>query len=335
MSGLTLLWRADITRCLQHKRDQVCKAKRHDILLEDLKISENGSPLEPSRDGVDPLAEPSPMLPLWRRVDKQFWWNEWLLKPFIDAGVRSQFRTDLSVGLSLRIVQLDGYILPIMQGYLQIASFNVPPMHGEPDELALVDYIVISRRSRDRAGLRYQRRGIGEEGNVANFVETESVMRVQVSRFPPIYYTCPTKTHVTAGRPYKRFQLCPAQRLEYVARLRFASSTDLSITPVPLYWTQSGPGLKPPPLLSTGRTQAQHAEAFRRHFNKIVLQYGPQVTFFFSSTRDSFRSNCILKSIVNLAEQGGREGVLSQAYDKRATELNSPDVRYLRCLFLC
>ena len=80
-------------------------------------------------------------------------------------------------------VQLHNYILPVMQGYFQIASFSVPPVNGEPDELALVDYIVISRRSRDRAGLRYQRRGVGDEGNVANFVQTESVTRVQVSQF--------------------------------------------------------------------------------------------------------------------------------------------------------
>ena len=68
-----------------------------------------------------------------------------------------------------------------MQGYYQIASFHVPPINGELDELASVDYVIISRRSRDRAGLRYQRRGVGEEGTVANFVETESVVRVQVS----------------------------------------------------------------------------------------------------------------------------------------------------------
>ena len=91
MSSLILLLRVDITRCLQHKRDQACKANRHDVLLADLKISE-GDPLpEISKDGVDPLVEPSPMLPLWRRVDKQFWWNEWLSKLFIDAGVRSRF----------------------------------------------------------------------------------------------------------------------------------------------------------------------------------------------------------------------------------------------------
>jgi hypothetical protein len=138
------------------------------------------------------------------------------------------FRPDPSVDLPLRIVQLDGYILPVMQGYFQIASFDVPPVNGEPNELALVDYIVVSRRSRDRAGLRYQRRGVGEEGNVANFVETESIMRVQVSRSLSIYSACPTEFYVAAGRPDERFQLCPAQGLEYVATLRSDSSTDLS-----------------------------------------------------------------------------------------------------------
>jgi len=38
-------------------------------------------------DNVSPLAEPNPTLPLWRRVDKQYWWNEWMTKPFLDAGV--------------------------------------------------------------------------------------------------------------------------------------------------------------------------------------------------------------------------------------------------------
>lgn len=79
--------RADITRCLQQKRHEVCKASGRSTSLADLKVSKNRPPPEPSKDGVDPLAEPSPMLPLWRRVDKQFWWNEWLSKLFIDAGV--------------------------------------------------------------------------------------------------------------------------------------------------------------------------------------------------------------------------------------------------------
>lgn len=69
-----------------------------------------------------------------------------------------------------------------MQGYFQVSSFGIPrePVAGEPQDDVIVDYIIISRRSRDRAGLRYQRRGIGEEGHVANFVETESIMQIEV-----------------------------------------------------------------------------------------------------------------------------------------------------------
>jgi hypothetical protein len=44
-----------------------------------------------------------------------------------------------------------------------------------------VDLVVISRRSRDRAGLRFQRRGIDDEGHVANFCETEMIVRAKVS----------------------------------------------------------------------------------------------------------------------------------------------------------
>lgn len=70
-----------------------------------------------------------------------------------------------------------------MQGFFQIASFGIPrePEASEDGDSAVVDYILISRRSRDRAGLRYQRRGIDDDANVANFVETETIMRVEVS----------------------------------------------------------------------------------------------------------------------------------------------------------
>ena len=69
-----------------------------------------------------------------------------------------------------------------MQGFFQIATFDVPrePEASEEGDAALVDYILVSRRSRDRAGLRYQRRGIDDDANVANFVETETIMRVEV-----------------------------------------------------------------------------------------------------------------------------------------------------------
>jgi hypothetical protein len=67
-----------------------------------------------------------------------------------------------------------------MQGYFQAAHFVVPSELGEDGEECHVDYTIVSRRSKDRAGLRYQRRGIDEEAHVANFVETETIMRIEV-----------------------------------------------------------------------------------------------------------------------------------------------------------
>lgn len=61
-----------------------------------------------------------------------------------------------------------------------MAHFVIPPDPMTHDEDVLVDYIIISRRSRYRAGLRYQRRGIDDDANVANFVETETITRVNV-----------------------------------------------------------------------------------------------------------------------------------------------------------
>jgi phosphatidylinositol 4-phosphatase len=73
-------------------------------------------------------------------------------------------------------MKLHSYVLPIMQGYFQIASFRIPPdsstynaptsgdgegSDADDDQTSghTVDYVLVSRRSRERAGLRYQRRG--------------------------------------------------------------------------------------------------------------------------------------------------------------------------------
>ena len=153
------------------------------MLKETLPILEETRRQSPTNDKVDVLVEPSAALPLWRRVDRKFWWNEWLSKPLIDAGVG--FAVQLLFAhqeIDTFRSQLHPYVLPIMQGFFQVSTFHIPrePVASEEGNTVLVEYNVISRRSRDRAGLRYQRRGIDDDANVANFVETETVMRVEV-----------------------------------------------------------------------------------------------------------------------------------------------------------
>ncbi|KAG8962483.1 hypothetical protein FRC05_005328 [Tulasnella sp. 425] len=173
----------DLTRSLQHKHETLQAFQG-----EDVRNSAPGGQIVPSPEApstnllpnkdvhskdldhsISPLAEPQSNLPLWRRVDRKFWWNEIMAKPFTDAG-------------------LHNYVLPVMQGYFQIATFHVEDpdnrIYGPndpssaPKEIS-IQYAIISRRSKERAGLRYQRRGIDDDAKVANFVETETVIQVK------------------------------------------------------------------------------------------------------------------------------------------------------------
>ncbi|CAJ0871840.1 5090_t:CDS:10 [Entrophospora sp. SA101] len=103
-------------------------------------------------------------LPLWEQVEKTFWWNEHMLKNLI----KNEFHS---------------WILPIMQGFVQAEMCEI--------EGREFDFILISRRSRDRAGLRYQRRGINENGDVANFVDEilHLVSFIQVRGSIPIFWS--------------------------------------------------------------------------------------------------------------------------------------------------
>ncbi|KAF5386792.1 hypothetical protein D9615_001600 [Tricholomella constricta] len=260
--GMYFAYNFDITRSLQHKQEQITKSQKQHALLADLDAlpspPESGTPraedTEVEGTKISPMSEPNPTLPLWRRVDKRFWWNEWLSKPFVDAGLHS-------------------YILPIMQGYYQVAHFVIPPDPVTHDEDVLVDYIIVSRRSRYRAGLRYQRRGIDDDANVANFVETETIMRVERLGVENIF-----------------------------AYVQLRGS-------IPLFWTQSGYGLKPPPLLASDRTHAQNVDVLKKHFQRTVPLYGPH-------------------TVLNLAEQSGKEGPITQGFKEYMQELDSKDARY-------
>ena len=82
---------SDITHSLQHKQEQIAKTQKQNVLLAELDALDPSAQSVASGQDVDVLAEPLPTLPLWRRVDRQFWWNEHLSKPFIDAGVFAVF----------------------------------------------------------------------------------------------------------------------------------------------------------------------------------------------------------------------------------------------------
>jgi hypothetical protein len=250
----------DLTHSLQHKRQLISSRSATGAALADLLSSEtNTFPPSPTESppvsagsrqskassmDKDDFIEPDVHVPLWRRADRRFFWNEWLCKDFIELG-------------------LHGYIIPVMQGWVQSASFNVPvpPNPLEPN-VSLgsvpVDIGVISRRSRDRAGLRYQRRGIDDQGHVANMVETEMIVRAKVSKVP-LYHASTYLSSVT--------QVEGKVSLFSFVQVRGS---------IPLKWSQSPYSMKPPPVLDQPIDKTYSVADL--HFNDITTRYGPIVS---------------------------------------------------------
>ncbi|VDN53069.1 unnamed protein product [Dracunculus medinensis] len=110
-------------------------------------------------------------------VDDRFFWNRNLLRDLFDNAGNP----------------IDGshsWILSICQGFIVERYISL----NEDSQLILT---LISRRSVKRAGVRYLRRGIDDEANVANFVETEMVLSlfghhlsfVQIRGSVPVYWS--------------------------------------------------------------------------------------------------------------------------------------------------
>eukprot|EP00051_Salpingoeca_urceolata_P023163 m.389635 g.389635 ORF g.389635 m.389635 type:complete len:594 (-) comp20071_c6_seq1:182-1963(-) len=97
------------------------------------------------------FAQGDALRPQHELADPRFYWNRFLQK-------------DMS-----RQPQLAEYMLPVLHGFVSMSSQVI---NG-----TAVDLILVSRRSVQRAGTRHFRRGIDEAGSVANFVETEQILR--------------------------------------------------------------------------------------------------------------------------------------------------------------
>ncbi|TPX37654.1 hypothetical protein SmJEL517_g00777 [Synchytrium microbalum] len=163
------------------------------------------------------LAATSKKVPMWKKVDVRFFWNSFLQRKLIDLTLRDKDQ------------DLSNFILPIICGFVEIQPSS---LNGRSFTFGL-----ISRRSHYRAGTRYNSRGIDDEGNVSNFVETEQLVILD-----------------EAG-----------QRTSFV-------QTRGSI---PLYWKQIT-NVKYTPKLEIEQNPKTPA-SFKKHFADQIARYGNQV----------------------------------------------------------
>merc|ERR1719225_164354 len=102
------------------------------------------------------------------KTDNRFFWNRMLNIPFIRYGIKG-----------------DDWLLKVMCGSIEIRTVYVGSKQAKA--------AVISRLSSERAGTRFQVRGVNDNGYVANFAETEQVIFLgeEVSSFVQIRGSVP------------------------------------------------------------------------------------------------------------------------------------------------
>ncbi|KIK67838.1 hypothetical protein GYMLUDRAFT_68857 [Collybiopsis luxurians FD-317 M1] len=100
--------------------------------------------------------------------DERFVWNEYIARSLLD------FRERLDPHEREEFDQCQFVVLTI-QGYVGVSTMALPapPTNGAPTIATLA---LISRLGWKRAGTRFNTRGVDDDGNCANFVETETVL---------------------------------------------------------------------------------------------------------------------------------------------------------------
>ncbi|KAL4939733.1 hypothetical protein BDV06DRAFT_32143 [Aspergillus oleicola] len=181
-------------------------------------------------------------LPLHKVADELYFWNRNLMLPFVTAGTNQ-------------------FVLPLIQGFVGQSEFTVVAKskssspESEPAEACILGekqeaeemqaagekrnflLTLISRRSVKRPGLRYLRRGVDDDGNTANTVETEQILSVP--------------------------DWDPCHNVHSYLQLRGS---------IPLYFSQSPYSFKPVPVMHHSIETNQFA--FERHFRTISRRYG-------------------------------------------------------------
>ncbi|EIW76771.1 hypothetical protein CONPUDRAFT_63271 [Coniophora puteana RWD-64-598 SS2] len=146
------------------------------------------------------------------------------------------------------------------------AHWLLPLIHGHVDQakLAVLGRIVfvtlIARRSRHYAGARYLTRGVNDEGNVANEVETEQIVSEALTT--PFYFP---KNRSVLGDPQPR-----RPNPYYTSYVQYRGS-------IPIFWTQEANNMNPRPPIEISVVDPFYVAA-SLHFDDLFKRYGTPIT---------------------------------------------------------
>ncbi|KAJ4360379.1 uncharacterized protein N0V89_000941 [Didymosphaeria variabile] len=241
--------------------------------------------------------QPSSSVSLSKQFDSLFFWNQHIITPFTDAG-QHNFVLPVIQGFvgqrpfSIKIVDTKSNSVVIdpdatpndmelhsihqNKSTESVTSTDRNTKTPPPEPSNGKDFLLtlISRRSVKRAGLRYLRRGVDDEGSTANSVETEQILS--------------SSTWNTSQDKIFSFT-------------QYRGS-------IPLFFSQSPYSLKP--QVDTWGSTDTNARAFRRHFAELSGRYG---SVYAASLVDKHGNEAKIGSLYDqhakiLNEHGGMDG---------------------------
>eukprot|EP01114_Cavostelium_apophysatum_P020199 TRINITY_DN6706_c0_g1_i1.p1 TRINITY_DN6706_c0_g1~~TRINITY_DN6706_c0_g1_i1.p1 ORF type:complete len:811 (-),score=116.42 TRINITY_DN6706_c0_g1_i1:131-2563(-) len=160
------------------------------------------------------------------KYNTMFVWNHFLMEDFLKKTSENS-----------------SWMLPLMHGYFIQSKFSI---YGKNISICL-----IARRSRFFAGTRYLKRGVNEQGNVANHVETEQIV---VRYDAPMTLTPDSK-------------LCSISHITSFVHIRGS---------IPLYWAQDNSVLTPRAPILVQRRDPFYSSTIV-HFEHLFKRYGSPI----------------------------------------------------------
>ncbi|KAI7370383.1 hypothetical protein KC354_g1324 [Hortaea werneckii] len=217
--------------------------------------------------------------PLWQRADDRFFWNRFVSSTLID------FREGKGAGRAGGVVksEVDPYILPIMFGMMNITNTSIK---GNA-----LTFVLMTRRSRHRAGTRYMSRGLDEQGHVSNYNETEQAIILNDSASSGL-------SSFAGDQGFQNGKPVGGRETQVLAYVETRGS-------VPVYWAEVNTLKYTPKLQIRGVESA--AKAAGSHFDEQIRLYGENY-------------------MVNLVNQKGREKNVKDAYEDMVKILQSTPV---------
>src|SRR5436190_4540736 len=161
--------------------------------------------------------------------DEALLWNSYMIRPLL------QFRSRLPER-ERRILDSSRILTSVIRGFVHTLTIpaSVPLLQRVHSNLPS-SLTIISRLSSRKAGTRFNSRGIDDDGNVANFVETESVLWVPSG-------ICFSYTQVRGS--------------------------------VPIFWEQAAGLIPGQQKIHITRSVGATQPAFDKHFESLELNYG-------------------------------------------------------------